>query len=271
MLRETVGAELLAPEKHFRWRGGRVTRLEGFTDAVFAFAVTLLVVSLEVPRTFADLMVAMRGFAAFGVSFVILTWIWYHHYQFSRRYGLQTLYVIVLNLLLLFVVLFYVYPLKFLFTLAVAGVSGGRTLQPDAAAAMSADTHVVTLMLLYCAGYIAVFVIFGLLYQYAWRLRDALQLDELETLRTEQSRAEHFSYAAVGVLVALAAVLLPTRLAGSSGLLFFLNGVIATWLGRHYGQHIRALLAQRAPAAAPAGAAPHLPRPSGEVHDAPPR
>ena len=42
MLRETVGVELIAPEKHFRWRGGRITRLEGFTDAVFAFAVTLL-------------------------------------------------------------------------------------------------------------------------------------------------------------------------------------------------------------------------------------
>ena len=34
----------------FLWRGGEVSRLEGFTDAVFAFAVTLLVESLEVGR-----------------------------------------------------------------------------------------------------------------------------------------------------------------------------------------------------------------------------
>ena len=45
----------LAPkrEEHFRWRGREVSRVEGFTDAVFAFAVTLLVVALEVPHTFA--------------------------------------------------------------------------------------------------------------------------------------------------------------------------------------------------------------------------
>ena len=35
-------------DQAFRWRGGEVSRLEGLSDAVFAFAVTLLVVSLEV-------------------------------------------------------------------------------------------------------------------------------------------------------------------------------------------------------------------------------
>ena len=32
----------------FRWRGGEIARIEGLSDAVFAFAVTLLIVSLEV-------------------------------------------------------------------------------------------------------------------------------------------------------------------------------------------------------------------------------
>ena len=36
----------------FRWRGQEITRIEGLSDAVFAFAITLPVVSLEVPKTF---------------------------------------------------------------------------------------------------------------------------------------------------------------------------------------------------------------------------
>src|SRR5215831_12777980 len=125
MIRELAGHQLVPPEKHFRWRGGEITRLEGFTDAVFAFAVTLLVVSLEVPHTFDELIAAMKGFVAFAICFAILVQVWYYHYIFSRRYGLQTTYTVVMNAILLFVVLFYVYPLKFLFTLVVGALVEG--------------------------------------------------------------------------------------------------------------------------------------------------
>src|SRR5215813_12913085 len=120
MIREHVFGHSTG-EKDFRWRGGEITRLEGFSDAVFAFAVTLLVVSLEVPRAFHELIETMRGFPAFGVCFALLAQTWYNHCRFFRRYGLQDAWSVFLNCALLFFVLFYVYPLKFLFSTLFTG------------------------------------------------------------------------------------------------------------------------------------------------------
>jgi uncharacterized membrane protein len=243
MLRESLGIRLIAPEPHFRWRGGEITRLEAFTDAVFAFAVTLLVVSLEVPRTFAELAATMKGFVAFGVCFGILTWVWHCHYLFSRRFGLQTTWVITLNSLLIFVVLFYVYPLKLLFTLFVDDISG--TVPQDVLRGMITEAQVPQLFVVYCLGYAAVFAILGLLNFHAYRLRALLDLDEYESLATGYSVLTQFGYAAVGVMVMAVALLLPASIAGTAGLLFFLNGVIGWVLGTSFRRRSQRILMRR--------------------------
>jgi uncharacterized membrane protein len=47
-------------------RRAETSRLEGFSDAVFAFALTLLVVSLQVPNSFDELVRTLRNFIAFA-------------------------------------------------------------------------------------------------------------------------------------------------------------------------------------------------------------
>src|SRR6266704_4401231 len=97
MLREKLIDHRFGENKKFRWRSHEISRIEGLSDAVFAFAVTLLVVSLEVPRTFGDLMYAMRGFGAFAISFTLLFIVWFNQYKFFRRYGLQDNITVLLN------------------------------------------------------------------------------------------------------------------------------------------------------------------------------
>src|SRR5918998_1025308 len=118
VIREKLIEKGIGLDKKFRMRGtGEVTRIEALSDAVFGFAITLLVVSLEVPQTFTELTEVMRGFAAFAISFTMLFVVWLTQYKFFRRYGLNDNFTIWINALLIFVVLFYVYPLKFLWTL----------------------------------------------------------------------------------------------------------------------------------------------------------
>jgi len=93
---------------------GEMSRLEAFFDAVFAFALTLLVVSLEVPHSYDELLATLHNFLAFAITFAALVWIWWQHYVFFHGYGLNDAVMVTLNAALLFVVLLYVYPLKFL-------------------------------------------------------------------------------------------------------------------------------------------------------------
>jgi uncharacterized membrane protein len=167
---------LLPPEEYFHWRGGEITRLEAFCDVVFGFAITLLVVSLEVPHSFDDLVRAMRGFLPFAACFAQFILIWHTHYRFSRRYGLEDGYTVFLNVVLLFLVLFYVYPLKFLFTRLLGGLVGLESID------VMAQPNAARLMQIYGLGFAAVFGLFALMYVHAYALRHILQLNPFEAL-----------------------------------------------------------------------------------------
>src|SRR5881392_3092686 len=159
----------------FRLRGREVTRLESFSDAVFGFALTLLVVSLDVPKSFNDLVTTMRGFPAFALCFLFLALIWNGHYKFCRRYGLDDGTARFLTCVMLFLVLFYVYPLKFLFNFSITALLFGSA----QTVAMTA-AQFRTLLVIYGLGFAAVYAAMTLLYLHAWRLRDVLDLNKLE-------------------------------------------------------------------------------------------
>jgi uncharacterized membrane protein len=188
-------------EEGFRWRGEDVSRIEGFSDAVFAFAVTLLVVSLEVPKTFDELLATMRGFFAFAICFALLLTVWYDHYKFFRRFGLSDTPTRWLNSTLLFLMLLYVYPLKFLFTMLIdewLGFGNSKMIE---------SSQIPLLMVIYGAGFVAIQLVFFLMYLRAYSLRTALELDPQELSVTREEMQGFFLNVLVGLVsVAIAAL-----------------------------------------------------------------
>ena len=181
----------------FRLRGREATRLESFSDAVFGFALTLLVVSLDVPKSFNDLVNTMRGFPAFAICFLLLALIWNAHYKFCRRYGLDDGMARFLTCVLLFVVLFYVYPLKFLFNLSITGLLLG-----SGPPISMTGQQLSTLLVIYGLGFAAVYGAMTLLYLHAYRLRDRLELNQLERFDTRYIIFRLLTLTGFGVLAA---------------------------------------------------------------------
>jgi uncharacterized membrane protein len=199
----------------FRLRGTAMSRIDGFSDVVFGFAITLLVVSLEVPRTFEELNHSLRGFIPFAICFGMLITVWYSHYKFFRRYNLHDAGTIAINALLLFVVLFYVYPLKFLFTVLTSDYLGD-------ASALGMPGQMRELMVLYGVGFASVYLLFTALYWNAWRQRLSLTLNPTELFLTRSSMIEYVAMASVGLISISIASLSPRGYIGIAGFSYIL-------------------------------------------------
>lgn len=247
MIREKLIDKKIGQGK-FRWRSHEVSRIEGLSDAVFGFAITLLVVSLEVPKTFNELSQLMSGFGAFAISFVLLFLVWFNQHKFFRRYGLQDGPTVWLNAALLFVVLFYVYPLKFLFTFLVDRFTGGhgeiRLANGNVEEMISSSEQMGTLMLIFSVGYFAVFAVFVLLHLHAYRKREALELNTIERFDTVSSIQESALNCAVA-LGSIGIVLIGgARYASFAGMIYMLTGVVMAAHGFVMGSRRQKLVQQ---------------------------
>lgn len=217
MIRHQLIRKRVGQRKDFRWRGEDVSRIEALSDAVFAFAVTLLVVSLEVPKTFSELQdVLGHGILAFAASFALLMQVWRWHYTFFRRYGLQDAYTLLLNIVLLFVILFYIYPLKFLFLLL-----SDQLLSVDTRSLIQ-DIQWPFLMVIYGLGFLAVQCLFVLLYVHAYRKRVELALTTEEVYLTWKSILSFLLLASIGFFSILIAVFGHLEYINWSGYVYFL-------------------------------------------------
>jgi uncharacterized membrane protein len=210
MLREKV-SQYLDPEPGFRYRGKEPGRLENFSDAVFGMAITLLLISTSPPANFDELKRFTYELFPFLACITLIVLIWHEHYIFFQRYGLRTGRMLALNTLFLVIILFYVYPLKFLTKVILVGplayVTGNTTLLNEIMS-MIHGRDVGDLMVIYGIGAASVFLVLALMYRYALSMGDEMELTALERFDTRMSMISNLLMASVPFLSLVIALLL---------------------------------------------------------------
>jgi hypothetical protein len=143
--------------------------------------------------------------------------VWYEQHVFFRRYALDDAWTVVLNCMLIFVVLFYVYPLKFLFSLWFGDMIYGSTKNPFSIR----EDQMPQLFVVYGLGFLTIYTIFFLLYTHALRKKGHLQLNAMEVYDTRTQMYAQLMMATIGAGAVILALLLPLKAAVASGMWYF--------------------------------------------------
>lgn len=114
----------MTPRPHAKTHGGErgLTRFEGFSDAVFAIALTLLIVEIKVPGSpqgpqgYPDLVRAMaeqwREHLALLLCYVVIGAYWLQHHYSGRIYARSDHWFGAINLLFLLAIVVVPYPIR---------------------------------------------------------------------------------------------------------------------------------------------------------------
>ncbi len=252
--------KLLRPKslRHFQLRGGQGHRLESLSDSVFGLAIAILLLASSVPKNFTELLHFVCDALPLFICMIFIYHIWHQQAVFFLRYGLYDNITIRLNLMLLFLVLFYAYPLKFLmswlmefFPLLLWGLLGSE----DAWEGIKALTERVRfqdlplLMVIYGAGFLGIFFVFYLLYKHAYKHRELLELNEIEIVQTQfdiQDVGIVILVAALSILIALIGVLAHFSFASFfAGLVYNLLWIIFIPISKRQEKKLQLLLAEK--------------------------
>ena len=215
-------------------RGLEMTRLEVFIDAAFAFAVTMLVISFDsIPRSYDEVILAIKNIPAFIVAVTQLVWIWNTHNVWSRRFGLDTGYTIVISTALLIVVLIYIYPMRIMAGGMFAWFTNDYL--PSHFKSITLD-ELRDMFIFLGVGFIALSLVFVQMYRYAARLKIELLLNEHELFESRTLVVMWYGAAGAGLISVILAVTLPEVLVPYSITAFLLVVVwfplVRSWRGK---------------------------------------
>jgi len=170
----------------------------------------MLLISSNPPTTFDELKIFIKDFVPFAGTISVLMWIWYQHYLFFIRFGLRDASIV------LFLVLFYTYPLKFMFRILVDLYQGLITSNQELLNHLFTETihpkDTASLMVIYGFGAAAIFFVFVWLNTRALKRKEMIGLSIIEIQLTKNTI---FMNLASGVIPMLSATIAFFELAGN--------------------------------------------------------
>lgn len=224
-----------------RLRGEAMTRIEVFSDAAFAFAVTMLVISLEsIPRNFEELLGAIKSVPAFAASFSVITVFWMSHRRWSSRFGLEDGLSNFLTLTLVFVILVYVYPLKLMMNVLFFAMSGGWL---PSNFDLTDASDVSGLVMFYGVGFCAASTTIVGLYMRAESKAAELCLNQWERLVVKEEKRIWVIQASVALVSTALAALFFNSWGYLAGVAYASVAILIPWLTNGIRKEKRALLA----------------------------
>jgi len=231
MLRGEI-AKGLDHDPNFRWRGESVTRIENLSDIVFALALGMIISAAVIPQSYDDLRAYLVSIIPATAAFALLVGIWHTHFTFFRRYGVADSKIIFLNAILLFVVLYLAYPLRFAFEALFAFV---MLVSGDASRAevLRLDFERSGKILgFFGIGFMVVHILYVLMHRHVFRKAELLELRETELQITRQSIFYHCSVAVLAILMGGLAYFTPLN--GFAGFILAFTGIAAFFSYKMY-------------------------------------
>lgn len=210
----------------------QTTRLETFIDAAFAFATSMLVISIgDIPENFPELIFALKQIPSCLSSFIIIMLFWNGHRTWSRRYGLEDKSTVVISIILVFVLLTYIYPLRIIFSALFSWLSHGWL---PSRFSLSSQQELSGLFIIYGLGMLAMGALMAWLYLLAKKRKNRLRLNQLELVKTDLEIASFSIVALTGLASVLFTWLMPSNINILGGFIYITLPLSLLWADRHF-------------------------------------
>jgi uncharacterized membrane protein len=232
----------MTDQQHDAAHVGRVEahRLDGFIDAAFAFAVSVLAIAgAEAPHSLHDLLLDLDRIPGFACSFYTLMIFWHRHVRWRDRFRLHDGTSIALSLALVFFALIFVYPLNMLFQALFSSLydSFAHTNLPNEP--MIGSIHELrALYICYGLAYACMAGCLALLYGHSLR-RSTIAL--VDRIKARETLYVQMGSIAVALASLVSALIIPDSGAWSwlPGCLYMLLGV-TYWMAGHWSRRVLA-------------------------------